>query len=67
MPPQDAELINLPTCLEGVKVNSMPSSAYYIADFISQSEEEAILQKVGVLSTALPLNMISNRVLKSNP
>jgi hypothetical protein len=48
MPPQDLELINLPTCLENVKVKSMPNSAYYIADFISQAEEEIILNKVRV-------------------
>ena len=50
MPPQDLGQINLPTCLENVKVKSMPNSAYYIADFISQAEEEIILNKVGISS-----------------
>ncbi len=48
MPPQDLKLINLPTCLESVKVKSMPNSAYYVADFVSQAEEELILNKVGI-------------------
>lgn len=48
MPPQDLGLINLPTCLENVKVESLPNSAYYIADFISEAEEKILLQKVGI-------------------
>ena len=55
MPSQDVGLINLPTCLEHVKVKSMPTSAYYIADFISQAEEETILQKVSVYNHVLTL------------
>jgi hypothetical protein len=50
MPPHDLGLINLPTCLESVKVKSMPNSAYYITDFISETEEEIILNKVGISS-----------------
>ena len=50
MPPHDLGLINLPTCLGSAKVKSMPNSAYYIADFISETEEEIILNKVGISS-----------------
>jgi hypothetical protein len=60
MPPQDIGLINLPTCLEDVKVKSMPDSAYYIADFISHAEEEIILNKVGISSSTPPQNITLN-------
>jgi hypothetical protein len=56
MPPQGLGLTNLPTCLEDVKVKSMPNSAYYIADFISQAEEDIILNKVGVSCPTLHQN-----------
>jgi hypothetical protein len=39
-------LMNLPACLEDVKIKSLTNSAYYIADFISEAEESAILNKV---------------------
>jgi len=60
MPPQDLGLTNLPTCLENVKIKSMPNSAYYVADFISQEEEEIILNKVGISSPALDRNRSLN-------
>jgi hypothetical protein len=46
MPPQSNELITLPSSLDHVKIRSLPQSAYYLTDFISQAEEEAILNKV---------------------
>lgn len=62
MPPQDLGLINLPTSLENVKVKSMPNSAYYIADFISEVEEEIILNKVGISGPTLHQSRLSNRM-----
>ncbi|KAH6850183.1 hypothetical protein B0I37DRAFT_352698 [Chaetomium sp. MPI-CAGE-AT-0009] len=37
---------HLPASLEACRINSLPPAAYYIADFISEEEEEAILHKV---------------------
>ncbi|KAI8293919.1 Alkbh6 protein [Colletotrichum sp. SAR11_240] len=39
--------VNLPTSLEDVRITKLPPSAFYIADFISEEEEQAILQKDG--------------------
>lgn len=36
----------LPESLEQARVQSLPSSAYYIADFISDEEEQLILDKI---------------------
>ncbi|EPE07266.1 alkbh6 protein [Ophiostoma piceae UAMH 11346] len=36
----------LPASLDKVRVASLPSTAFYIADFITEEEEELILQKV---------------------
>lgn len=36
----------LPSCLEASRITTMPSSAYYVADFVSAEEEETILSKV---------------------
>ena len=38
--------INLPPSLEGKRINALPPAAYYVADFISEEEEETILHKV---------------------
>ncbi|KAF4821592.1 Alpha-ketoglutarate-dependent dioxygenase alkB-like protein 6 [Colletotrichum siamense] len=38
--------VNLPTSLEDVRITKLPPSAFYIADFISEEEEQAILQKI---------------------
>jgi alkylated DNA repair protein alkB family protein 6 len=43
---QTSKLIHLPASLESVKIKSLPDSAYYVADFLSEAEEEAILKKV---------------------
>jgi alkylated DNA repair protein alkB family protein 6 len=37
---------HLPASLEACRINALPPAAYYIADFISEEEEEAILHKV---------------------
>ncbi|KAK3295966.1 uncharacterized protein B0H64DRAFT_417544 [Chaetomium fimeti] len=37
---------HLPTSLEPCRIDALPPAAYYIADFISEEEEEAILHKV---------------------
>lgn len=33
--------------LEAVRISSLPADAFYISDFISEDEEEWLLQKVG--------------------
>jgi alkylated DNA repair protein alkB family protein 6 len=38
--------INLPPSLEASRITTLPPAAYYIADFITEEEEEAILHKV---------------------
>ncbi|KAK4044020.1 alpha-ketoglutarate-dependent dioxygenase alkB 6 [Parachaetomium inaequale] len=38
--------IRLPASLEASKIHALPAAAYYIADFISEEEEQAILHKV---------------------
>jgi alkylated DNA repair protein alkB family protein 6 len=38
--------VNLPATLEASRINALPPVAYYIADFISEDEEQAILHKV---------------------
>lgn len=39
-------MIQLPTTLHEAKIDALPSSAYYIPNFISSDEEAAILNKV---------------------
>ncbi|TDZ36293.1 Alpha-ketoglutarate-dependent dioxygenase alkB-like protein 6 [Colletotrichum spinosum] len=36
----------LPACLDDVKIAKLPSSAFYISNFISEEEEQAFLQKI---------------------
>jgi hypothetical protein len=38
--------IRLPASLEESRIHALPAAAYYIADFISEEEEQAILHKV---------------------
>ncbi|KAK4242572.1 alpha-ketoglutarate-dependent dioxygenase alkB 6 [Achaetomium macrosporum] len=38
--------VNLPPSLEACRITALPPAAYYIADFITEEEEEAILHKV---------------------
>jgi alkylated DNA repair protein alkB homolog 6 len=42
----EAPPVNLPATLEDCRIAELPASAYYIADFISEQEEQAILRKV---------------------
>lgn len=44
-----SQLIAMPPPLEDVRINSIPSSAYYIADFITQEEERVLLKKVSTV------------------
>jgi len=43
VPPQ---LISLPASLEDVRIKTLPSSAFYIADFITEEEEQTLLNKI---------------------
>lgn len=36
----------IPMSLADVKITGLPSSAFYIADFISEEEERVLLEKV---------------------
>jgi alkylated DNA repair protein alkB family protein 6 len=38
--------VNLPPSLEASRITGLPPAAYYIADFLSEDEEQAILHKV---------------------
>jgi hypothetical protein len=40
------QLTSMPVYLEEVSIDRLPSSAYYVADFISKEEEKALLDKV---------------------
>lgn len=42
----DRGVLNLPPSLSAVRVAGVPDTAYYISDFISESEEAHILDKV---------------------
>src|SRR4051812_14576141 len=42
-------LSHLPASLDANRIHALPAAAYYIADFISEEEEKAILQKVRYL------------------
>jgi hypothetical protein len=39
--------VHLPSSLEKAKIQGLPHTAFYIPDFISHDEEQAILSKVG--------------------
>jgi hypothetical protein len=41
------EQLKLPTCLEEAQIKSLPSTAYYIPNFITGEEEHMLLHKVG--------------------
>jgi hypothetical protein len=43
------QLISLPASLEDVRIRSLPSGAFYIADFITEEEEAILLNKVSCL------------------
>ncbi|KAK1966331.1 calpain [Colletotrichum sublineola] len=42
----DSRAVNLPASLDDVRVKKLPSSSFYIADFISEEEEQVLLQKI---------------------
>jgi alkylated DNA repair protein alkB homolog 6 len=42
-----AQAVALPCSLEHVKIKRLAPSAYYIANFLSEEEEQVILDKVG--------------------
>ncbi|KAG9239236.1 hypothetical protein BJ875DRAFT_220575 [Amylocarpus encephaloides] len=39
-------LASLPSCLEESRIGSLPADAFYIKDFISPEEEQALLEKI---------------------
>ena len=49
------QLTSLPASLEDARVESLPSSVFYIADFITKEEEQILLNKVGLVPSALGL------------
>ena len=48
--------VTLPACLQDAKVTSIPDAAYYIADFITEAEEEVLLDKVSHSLSTCPHN-----------
>ncbi|KAI0850966.1 hypothetical protein F5Y00DRAFT_231301 [Daldinia vernicosa] len=65
MDPTPASL-RLPDSLDEVRVTSLPHAAYYISDFITQEEEQAILDKIA--SAPKPRwKQLSHRRLQSWP
>lgn len=40
------KLTTFPESLEHVRIEALPSSAFYIADFITEEEERFLLEKV---------------------
>jgi alkylated DNA repair protein alkB family protein 6 len=58
-PEETSGLINLPANLETARITSLPASAYYIADFISESEEQLLLGKVGSTWTVKSLQKLN--------
>jgi hypothetical protein len=54
--------------LEDFKIESLPSTAFYIADFITPEEEELLLQKVSfVLKVALVKGVLCVNVARFPP
>jgi alkylated DNA repair protein alkB homolog 6 len=39
-------LLTASACLEDYRIQCLPSSAFYISDFISEAEEQMLLDKV---------------------
>jgi len=65
LPPK---LITMPDCLEDYRIKSLPGSAYYVPNFVTEEEERVLLNKVGnhsrnlVLATEPP----RSRLLRSH-
>lgn len=55
-PPQ---LTSLPASLEDVRIKTLPSSAFYIADFITKEEEQVLLNKVSHIRFCLDIADLS--------
>ncbi|KAK5664191.1 hypothetical protein OQA88_407 [Cercophora sp. LCS_1] len=77
-----SQTIRLPASLEECRITALPPAAYYIANFISEEEEEAILRKAPKIETApkarwrqlthrrlqtWPSDLIKNALVDSQP
>ena len=51
--------IALPTSLEDARITSLPSTAYYIPNFLTEAEEAYILGKVSQHKNIPPLSGVS--------
>lgn len=58
------QLTFLPDALENVRIKSLPSSAFYIADFITKEEEQVLLNKVSRIPPFLSISLLSALVHK---
>lgn len=46
LPSMDKDDVLLPPSLERARINTLPQTAYYIPNFITEQEEQNILDKV---------------------
>ncbi|KAK1751673.1 alpha-ketoglutarate-dependent dioxygenase alkB 6 [Echria macrotheca] len=79
MDPPPSQAIRLPASLDDCRIASLPPSAYYIADFISEEEEQFILRKIETAPKARwrqlthrrlqtwPSDLVKNTLLDSQP
>lgn len=56
-----SQTIRLPGSLEECRITTLPPAAYYIANFISEEEEENILRKVKLCLDLIALFARPNR------
>ncbi|CAD6442965.1 35758b1c-b936-45c6-bc69-b9a63c2ae389 [Sclerotinia trifoliorum] len=42
----DFQQLTLPTCLDEAQIKSLPSKAFYVPDFLTEDEEQVLLQKI---------------------
>jgi len=61
MDAQRGEPKTIPAYLDDCRIKGLPSSGYYIADFITPEEEQVLLEKVCL--TSLPNIILTNRTV----
>jgi hypothetical protein len=56
----------MPAYLEDVRIKQLPSTAYYVSDFITIEEEQTLLKKVGFVQDLL-IFVLTHRKDRDNP